>query len=252
MFKYAAVFGCGRRNDLIPLIPDYYFPLRSIFKLTAESGGIELLGMHNILEERDELSNTYDNRTEVLDGSTYLIGFFQSWKYFRHHEDEIRKQFTFHDDILTEAKEVLTSILPSDYEYHATLIGVHVRRGDMEYLKDIGYSLADRRYLLRAMRFMRKRLGKVIFVVASDDPYWCETELKMDDVVFSTASRSEVDLALLSLCRHTIITVGSFGWWAAWLAGGETIYYKNWPLPNTELYKKVSHEDYFPPKWIPM
>jgi galactoside 2-L-fucosyltransferase 1/2 len=31
----------------------------------------------------------------------------------------------------------------------------------------------------------------------------------------------------LSMCNHTIITVGSFGWWSAWLANGTTVYFKD-------------------------
>ena len=32
------------------------------------------------------------------------------------------------------------------------------------------------------------------------------------------------DLALASSCNHSIIDVGSYGFWGAYLAGGETIY----------------------------
>jgi len=35
-----------------------------------------------------------------------------------------------------------------------------------------------------------------------------------------------LDLAILSACNHTIIYTGTFIWWAAFLAGGESIYYR--------------------------
>ncbi|KAH3835789.1 hypothetical protein DPMN_109153 [Dreissena polymorpha] len=42
-------------------------------------------------------------------------------------------------------------------------------------------------------------------------------------VAFLEGNSDAVDMAVLSLCDHTIVSTGTFGWWAAWLAGGTTI-----------------------------
>jgi len=60
------------------------------------------------------------------------------------------------------------------------------------------------------------------------------------------------DMAILTMCQHTIITVGTFGWWAAWLTNGTTVYYKDWPHRGSLLAAANSHADYFPPHWIPL
>jgi len=54
------------------------------------------------------------------------------------------------------------------------------------------------------------------------------------------------------MCQHTVITVGTFGWWAGWLANGTTVYYKDWPRRGSPLAALARHADYFPPYWIPL
>jgi hypothetical protein len=43
------------------------------------------------------------------------------------------------------------------------------------------------------------------------------------------------DFALLIQCNHTIMTIGTYGFWAACLAGGDTVYLANFAQPNVEF-----------------
>jgi len=163
----------------------------------------------------------------------------------------------------------LCSSLPSDAVY----IGVHIRRGDMAI--DPKYTVADAGYFRRAVHLvMTKFPGRqLVFVVCTDDFRWSKGNFPdavsrgMIDrgnhsdgdvtnskrkavVVFSRNHVDREDLAILSACNHTIMTVGTFGWWAAYLAGGLTIYYRKFPAENFELYQKFSREDHFLPEWI--
>jgi galactoside 2-L-fucosyltransferase 1/2 len=52
---------------------------------------------------------------------------------------------------------------------------------------------------------------------------WREENIKGDDVLNVFANPRDIDMCALSMCNHTIITVGSFGWWSAWLANGTTV-----------------------------
>ena len=58
----------------------------------------------------------------------------------------------------------------------------------------------------------------------------------------------------MTLCDHTIITAGTFGWWAAWLAGGTVVYLADYPRPRSYMERKVMirRENYYPPDWIPI
>ncbi|XP_060587992.1 uncharacterized protein LOC132743491 [Ruditapes philippinarum] len=58
------------------------------------------------------------------------------------------------------------------------------------------------------------------------------------------------DLAAMSLCDHMIISVGTFGWWGGWLAGGSVIYFNGYPKPGSEISKYFVKDDFYPPFWI--
>ena len=68
------------------------------------------------------------------------------------------------------------------------------------------------------------RFDRVMFLVMSDDLKWCKENLnklsKNVVVVYEIATVME-DLALLASGKHVIISIGTFGFWGAMLAGGE-------------------------------
>jgi galactoside 2-L-fucosyltransferase 1/2 len=101
-----------------------------------------------------------------------------------------------------------------------------------------------------------KTPSKVVYVVCSDDINWCRNYLKSANssrhVVFVSTQDPLVDMAVLAQCQHSIITVGTFGWWSAWLANGTTVYYGDWPAKGSSLDLATSHSDYFYPHWIPL
>jgi len=165
----------------------------------------------------------------------------------------------------------------------AVYIGVHIRRTDM--VHDPKYTVADVRYFRRAVHFMARNFLKsqLVFVVCSDDIHWSKQKFPnavlqtIEDgqiivagndgngdaktakgnvtarrtvIVFSEDQVPEVDLAILSSCNHTIMTVGTYGWWGAYLAGGLTTYLRNFPAKNGELYSGFSRQDHFLPEWV--
>jgi galactoside 2-L-fucosyltransferase 1/2 len=65
-------------------------------------------------------------------------------------------------------------------------------------------------------------------------------------------NRPAEHMALLAACNHSVVTTGSFGWWAAFLAGGTVVYDKSFPRQNSLLSYHYTHADYYPPHWIPL
>ena len=100
------------------------------------------------------------------------------------------------------------------------------------------------------MSYFADCLERVQFVVLSDDPTWCKRHVRARNVVYSTVNSPAVDMAIASLCDHAIITVGSYGWWAAWFADGITITQKNVPRNGSALVKRLRRDDYYKPQWI--
>ena len=84
-------------------------------------------------------------------------------------------------------------------------------------------------YLGPSMDLYRAKYKTVVFIYVSDDKEWAKQHMTRDkDVIFSWSSSNRViatgeDLALLSLCNHTIMTRGTFSFWASKLAGGSYI-----------------------------
>ena len=62
------------------------------------------------------------------------------------------------------------------------------------------------------------------------------------------------DLELLSKLDHIIITVGTFGWFAAYKSKGTVVAFKNFYEPGSPFAKAFQHciDDYFYPGWILM
>ena len=188
---------------------------------------------------------------------------YQSWRYFDHVRSDIRKQFQFRSSTVAAINSFLSDsakLLPHDSSESYVFVGLHVRRGDLldSYNANKGYTVADAAYLSRAMNYFGKKYHGVVFVVCSDDLLWSTSNVQSSlpnvAVVFSkfSALSPEFDLALLSHCNHSIITVGSFGWWAAWLAGGETVYFRDFPRLDSSLREDFRMGDYYLPQWIAM
>jgi galactoside 2-L-fucosyltransferase 1/2 len=98
------------------------------------------------------------------------------------------------------------------------------------------------------MNYYRKKYLNCRFIIASDDKDYVKKNLGNNSDVFITPSTffSGHDLAALALCEHTIITAGTYGWWAAWLAGGDAVHDLNYPVPFQNCVK----EHYFPPWFL--
>ena len=257
IFEYASLLGIGKRNNLTPIIPSS-LSLCEVFQIkTLRTSNVDaLLGNYNRHEEFGRRASAYDPRTERLEfKNTKLAGYFQSWRYFKMAETEIREQLTFKPVIKQKAETFLQEHLtPTSRGSSVVRVGIHVRRADHldPYFQNYGYTTPDAAYFIKAMLYFRDKFDSVQFVVCSDDIGWCRENIIGDDVVYSRTNSAMVDLAILSLCDHTIMSVGSFGWWGAWLTNGTTIYYNKWPKEFSLLEYNVDKKDYFPPEWIPM
>ncbi|KAK3088014.1 hypothetical protein FSP39_013466 [Pinctada imbricata] len=207
----------------------------------------------------------FDNETLYFEDdckSNYHIeAYVQSWKYFESYKSDVLKMFTFKPEIVQKAQVKLRAVLHSRNVSNlvdSTIIGLHVRRGDFKTVNNTkyGYRVAGKDYIDRAMMYYRKRYKNTKFVLFvnknKDDIAWCKENIVGDDVYLTNTSSPGIDLCAYSLCNHTIITVGSFGWWGSWLSKGTTVYYKDVASNGSSLLAMFSKDktDYFYPGWI--
>ncbi|XP_064479240.1 galactoside alpha-(1,2)-fucosyltransferase 2-like [Ornithodoros turicata] len=254
MGAYAVLYGLAKLNGYEPFIgKDVYKFLSPLFQLT-----IPLMDetIENITWTRfnrnDWMSDHYLN---IAPQFVKLYGYFCSWTFFHQYRNEILREFSFRDHIKKRSWSTLAKLKGN--RENPTYIGVHVRRGDyVEMMPRIYHGVvADRTYFEKAMTYFRRKYQEPVFVVASDGIAWCRENIDATkgDVYFAgdyIESSPGYDLALLAHCNHTIMTFGTFGFWAAYLAGGETIYFHNFTLPDSNWWKVFKPEANYLPEWI--
>ena len=190
----------------------------------------------------EKRSFIYDRRFEELNGSIYLDGYWQSYRYFEDVADlvrhEIRPLGTPSDanrDWLARIKSVNS-------------VSLHVRRGD--YLGHKGTPLiCALSYYDGALQHVRRRLHEPQMFVFSDDITWCRQHFAAPDITFVDVNGPDDaidDLQLMTACRHHIIANSSLSWWGAWLAAHpEQVVIAPQPwFPDTPL-----NTDLLPPNW---
>lgn len=160
----------------------------------------------------------YDERILRVPRSVYLVGYWQSEKYFT----AIRE--TLLDDLT-----VVTKPAPENIDLAARIggcqsVSLHVRRGD--YVTHPGVrsvlNTCSEQYYLSAVRVLGSTVSSPTFFVFSDDIAWAKDHLKLDYpttfVAHNGPERDYEDFRLMAHCRHHIIANSTFSWWAAWLS----------------------------------
>ena len=245
MFQYASLKGIARNVGAEICIPKYTesvndgignmlrTELFDSFDLSVRQG---LLGNGNAPTVRERFFHFDEQLFNSCPDDISLHGFFQTEKYFKHIESEIREDFTFKNEVLEPCTEMMAQL--------NSPIALHVRRGD--YIINSGnHPPCSIEYYRTALEKFDKDREVLIF---SDDPKWCkENELFSDDrFLISDTDDNRIDMCLMSMCSDFIIANSSFSWWGAWLANrGTVIAPKKWFGVNLNHDTK----DLIPDKW---
>lgn len=160
---------------------------------------------------------SYDERFERLTDPTYLVGYYQSERYFVRVADKIRHAFAFRQEPAGLNAEMITCV--SD----GNSVSVHVRRGDYVSNPHANryHGTCKPDYYARAFQYVAGRIETPQFFAFSDDPDWVRANIAFPGpVTFLTHNIGESsweDMRLMSHCRHHVIANSSFSWWGAWL-----------------------------------
>jgi hypothetical protein len=192
----------------------------------------------------------YDTGFVAVPDDVYVIGGFESEKYFSSYADHIRQAYSFTPSLRE---------LPLYAEVSSNQsVAVHVRRGDKT--KSKKHSASDIDYLLFAMNILESRVGSsassLVFYVFSDDMPWCIKNLPSltkKPLRFAEnrpgADGALTDMFLMSHCKHNIIGPSTFSWWAAWLNPNPN---KIVVAPHPKLWFRDTsgRADLLPNEWI--
>ena len=229
MFQYAAAKGVASKLDVPFMIPNhrqvfddgignrYTILLFDAFKLTSAS----LLGPLRTENYVQENGFTFNKNLFKIDKTENcsLYGFFQTEKYFKHIEKQIRKDFTFKDEIKDECDDLIKQF--------TNPIALHIRRGDFVW-NNKNHPPLSLDYYKSALDLFDSDREVIIF---SDDTEWCKEQELFADDRFAVAEGGDqfYDLCLMSMCDDFIIANSTFSWWGAWLANrGKVIAPKEW------------------------
>jgi hypothetical protein len=265
MFQYAFIRGMSKRYGYDFIIPDANanrFDNYGLFDCFELEGCKTGEGSYPTLECRDTAFN--QKFLDQCSDNTNYSGVFQTEKYFANATEELRKDFTFHKEILDPCQEFIDDV--------GDVIFLHVRRGNSNLVGNRGekwsyqmlqdyHPLMKKEYYLEALSHFDES-KKVI--VLSDTIDWCKKQdwLQDDRFLFSDssyevfddgASVPYIDLCLMSLCSGGIIANSSMSWWGAWLQNdtGKIIAPNPWYGEKAYNYgnAELCDADLIPERW---
>ena len=237
MFQYAALRGIAANRGFEWCIPPFNttrvdnYSLANCFMMDGVSSRNQFIldrGAAPVVVERQ--FNFDEELFRLCPNDVSIHGFFQSEKWFKNIEDQIRSDFTFHDDLRIPVKGFLDELKDP--------IFLHVRRGDPNLVDARGfkwsYTQCSDQHPPQPLEYYEKALAMFPedqeVVIVSDSPEWVmEQELfKPDRFYVSTPEEKYpdgsytpyVDLSIMAQCKGGIIANSSLSWWGAWLQNG--------------------------------
>ena len=249
MFQYASLKGIAKKHNY-----EFCIPPREVFGVFDKNVKRDNICIYDLFN-LEEINNVNVTGNPIVRENGFhfnedlfnkckdnvdLLGYFQSEKYFKHIEDEIKKDFTFKSDIFEDCKSFFNEHFVED-----KVISLHIRRGD--YLNNPNHPVQDIEYYEKSLSKFDSDCSVLIF---SDDPEWCEgQELFNEDRFFISQGGDPIaDLCMMTFCDYHIIANSSYSWWGAWLANSKkTIAPKKWFSGDC-----VNHEtkDLYCENWI--
>lgn len=249
MFQFAATKGIARRRGYDFCIPNhdvvindpYGFKMRielfDPFEMTnVDDRNIKILDRGYAPVAQEKHFHFDENLFNMCPDEISLAGFFQSEKYFKHIEDEIREDFTFKNHILDPCEAMINSI--------GDAIGLHIRRTD--YLQNPNHDVLGLDYYQKALQKFDEDIPVVIF---SDSVEWCKEQeiFSSDRFTISESDNPYIDMCLMSLCKYHIIANSSFSWWAAWLSNSKKVIAPSYWFGEGNSDKNL--KDLIPERW---
>lgn len=181
-----------------------------------------------------------------LPGIKYYCGLWQNFQYVEPIRVQLLHDFTF--NLPTEGKYKL---------YEQTIlnnqdtVAVHIRRGDYLQEKYSNWNIfKDYSFFFQSIDFLKKKYNAKNFYIFSDDIETCKNIFVGNEYVFvdiNKGKNSYLDMYLMSLATHNIISNSTFSWWSAILKkkNGIVIAPKYWTSKT-----KIETASFSPNNWI--
>jgi hypothetical protein len=191
--------------------------------------------------------------------------------YFKHCEEQIKKELTPKQHHLDNAKKAIQHI-KEKYSNHE-IVSIHLRRGDNTDGSNPSKELNEMygknneldpnsfygKYINAAFeQFENKKVKYLVFSGGArfagndniSDIEWCRQNLKGDNFVFSKGNTAINDFSLIMSCDHNIIShISSFGWWAAYLNQNQDKIVVAPEKYHPDMPEYTHREGFYPDNW---
>lgn len=191
---------------------------------------------------------TFNQKNFDIKPPCLIDGYWQSEKYFLEIEDLVRKEFTLREPLNEYSRSIAEKIAAAGEP-----VALHIRRGDFAYHPYMSkvMGVCPPEYYDEAKKIISERVKNPVYFVFSDDVEWTKQHIQTGfptEYIGQGPEINYMDLELMRLCKHHILSNSTFGWWGAWLSShsrsGVTI------APTKWTQKGVDTRDLIPEYWI--
>lgn len=186
--------------------------------------------------------------TPYSDQDIYLMGYWQSFRYFNSIRSELISEIRPIQNLSTHYQHYLEKIQRSPSAM------VHIRRGDYIHLAAAAkvHGFLGLEYYQKGMDLLLAKDPATQFFIFSDDLKWAKANLPHQDKANFIEGTNKCnapveELFLMSQCQKHLIANSSLSWWGAWLCINPTPFViapRNW---TNDSHK--SWDDLLPPQW---
>ena len=222
-FCYTGVIDLQYENFKKSVLP--YFDLRHI-QLHKNVDRSTFYNITDVLSEEQQQKVSKHRHNWTLDDKCF------GYDYFEEQEKFIRSSISLKKFITKEVDKYVSNVFAN-----RPTVAIHVRRTDRinHPFFQPDYKFRDlnwyKPYIDNAMSYLKSMYSNVVFIFVSDDISWCKKHFRGNDTYFSPYSSLGHDLALIARCEHMIFTLGTYGWYGAWLGEKKTVIYSKDYLP---------------------
>lgn len=189
-----------------------------------------------------ERSLAYDPNVWKFPKRTYVLGYWQAWKYYDQYHDALRSEFK----IVTPPSESAVRLLADVQKPHS--VAIHIRRGD--YMTNTSFNTLPLSYYATAITYLQERHVGLHWYVFSDDIKWVKEHLRTTGSVTYVEGLSDIDdFRIMLEAQHIVIANSTFSWWSAWLKplNSGIIIAPKTPFSNPAL---VDGDTLYPPHFV--
>ena len=179
------------------------------------------------------------------DGNNCEEGYWQSESFFKDIKHVITKDFTLKNQLDVPNKKAESLIKNCE-----SPVCVHVRYGKDILIIPEFVKVCKPDYYHKRITHLASKVNNPVFFVFSDNFEWAKSNIGIKHPVHFMNNNDDfnchLDLYLMSLCKHHIISASTFSWWSAWLSvnkredGGMVIrperYYVSGDMNETDLW----------------